>query len=134
MTDGTISTIVSLVVGMLATSVAAVVVSRTREREHRREVEHEALALRDARLRAELRLLEVHAGELRTQIADLQRQRTDLVAMDEAARTGSDPSAAIAEGALRRAHAHPHDELTRRLERAGDAHVIPFPFLADAED
>jgi len=134
MTDGTISTIVSLLVGMLATSVAAVVVSRTRERERGREAEHQALALRDARLRAELRFLEVHVGGLRTQIAVLQKQRTNLVAMVEAARARSDPSAAIAEGALRRAHAQPRDELTRRLERAGDAQVIPFPFLADAGD
>jgi hypothetical protein len=134
MTDGTISTIVSLVVGMLATSVAAVVVSRTRERERRAAADHEALALRDARLRAELHLLEVQAGQLRTQVDDLQRQRADLVAMVEAARSGSDPSAAIAEGALRRARAHPHDELSRRLEAAGSARVIPFPFLADSDE
>jgi hypothetical protein len=134
MTDGTISTIVSLVVGMLATSVAAVVVSNTRQRERRRAADHEAVALRDARLRAEHHLLEVQVGELRSQIGDLQRQRTDLVALVEAARAGRDPAAAVAEGALRRARAHRHDELSRRMQQAGDAHVIPFPFLADAED
>jgi uncharacterized protein YlxW (UPF0749 family) len=134
MTDGTISTIVSLVVGMLATSVAAVVVANARERERRRAADHETVALRDARLRAEHRLLEVQVGELRAQIGDLQRQRTDLVAMVATARAGRDPAAAVAEGALRRAHAHPHDELSRRLQQAGDARVIPFPFLADAEE
>jgi hypothetical protein len=134
MTDGTISTIVSLVVGMLATSVAAAVVSNAWERERRRAADHEAVALRDAGLRAEHRLLEIQVGQLRAQIADLQRQRTDLVALFEAARAGRDPAAAAAEGALRRAHAHPHDELSRRLQHAGGARVIPFPFLADAED
>jgi hypothetical protein len=134
MTDGTISAVVSLVVGMLATSVAAVVVSRTRERGRRAAADHETLALRDARLRAELHLLEVQAGELRTQVDDLQRQREELVAMVEAARPWSDPSAAIAEGALRRARAHPHDELSRRLEAAAGARLIPFPFLADTDE
>jgi hypothetical protein len=133
MTDGTISTILSLVVGMLATSVAAVVVSRTRERERRRVADHEAVALRDARLRAELHLLEVQAGNLRAEIADLEGRRADVVASVAAPDPGGDPSQAVAEGALRRAHAHPHGELTRRLERAGDAHVIPFPFLADGD-
>jgi hypothetical protein len=134
MTDGTISTIVSLVVGMLATSVAAAVVSNAWERERRRAADHEAVALRDAGLRAEHHLLEIQVGQLRAQIADLQRQRTDLVALVEAARAGRDPAAAAAEGALRRAHAHGTDELRRRLRDAGDARVIPFPFLADAED
>jgi hypothetical protein len=134
MTDGTISTIVSLVVGMLATSVAAVVVSNAQQRERHRAADHEAVALRDARLRTEHHLLEVQIGELRAQIGDLQRQRTDLVALVAAARAGRDPAAAVAEGALRRAHAHPHDELSRRMRQAGDARVIPFPFLADAED
>ena len=105
MTDGTISTIVSLVVGMLATSVAAAVVSNAWERERRRAADHEAVALRDAGLRAEHHLLEIQVGQLRAQIADLQRQRTDLVALVEAARAGRDPAAAAAEGALRRAHA-----------------------------
>jgi hypothetical protein len=130
MTDGTISTILSLVVGMLATSVSAVVVSRNREQERRRVAEHEVVALRDARLHAELALMEVQAGELRTQIADLSRQRAELVAALEAPDPWGDPSPALAEGALRRAHAGQHDELARRLRRAGDAHVIPFPFLA----
>jgi hypothetical protein len=134
MTDGTISTIVSLVVGMLATSVSAVVVSRTRDRERRRVAEHEAVAVRDARLRAELHLLEVQAGELRSQVAELESRRADLLAAVQAAAAGRDPAAAVAEGALRRAHAHPHSELSRRLERAGDAHVIPFPFLAGDDD
>jgi hypothetical protein len=133
MTDGTISTIVSLLVGMLATSVAAVVVSRTRDRERRHAAEHEAVALRDARLRAELQLLEVQAGDLRAQIEDLERRRADLVATIAAPDPGSDPSPAVAEGALRRAHAGQHSELSRRLRRAGDAHVIAFPFLAEEE-
>jgi hypothetical protein len=131
MTDGTISTIVSLVVGMLATSVAAVVVSRAHDRERRRVAEHEAVALRDARLRAEHALLEVRLGDLRAQITDLQGQRTDPVARVQAAGAGGDPSPAVAEIALRRAHAHPRSELTRRLRAAGDARVIPFPFLPE---
>jgi hypothetical protein len=134
MTDGTISTILSLIVGLLATSVSAVVVSRSRERERRRAPEHEAVALRDARLRAELQLLEVQAGQLSAQIADLARQRTDLVAALASPDPGGDPSPALAEGALRRAHSGQHAELARRLERAGDAHVIPFPFLATEDE
>ena len=129
MTDGTISTIVSLIVGMLATTVATVVVTRTRERERHRVDEHEALALRDARLRAEHALLDGRLGQLREEVADLQRQRTDLVAEFQAATAGGDPSPAVAEGALRRAHAHRRNELARRLRAAGDARVIPFPFL-----
>jgi hypothetical protein len=130
MTDGTISAIVSLVVGMLATSVAAVVVSRNGERERRRVCEHEAVALRDARLGAENHLLEVQAGELRAQIADLSRQRAELVAALAASDPRGDPASAVAASALRLAHAHPHEELSRRLERAGNARVIAFPFLA----
>ncbi len=129
MTDGTISTILSLVIGMLASSVAAVVVSRAKDRERRHAAEHAAVALRDAGLRAEHALLEVRLRNLRAQVADLQRQRTDLVAEVEAAAAGRDPSPPVAEGALRRAHAHHRDELTRRLQAAGDARVIPFPFL-----
>jgi hypothetical protein len=134
MTDGTITTILSLVVAVLATGVSAVVVWRTRERERRRATEHEAVALRDARLRAELRLLDVRAGELPTQIADLSRQSAHLVAGLASPDPGSDPAAALAEGALRRAHSGHHAELARRLERAGDARVIPFPFLATEEE
>jgi hypothetical protein len=131
MTDGSIATIVSLVVGVLATCVAAIAVSRAVERERGWAAEHEAVALRDARLRAERLLLEVQIRELRAQIADLSRERTNLVDAVEAARSRRDPAAAAAEGALRRAHAHGNDELRRRLRNAGDAHVIPFPFLAD---
>ena len=132
MTDGSIATIVSLVVGVLATCAAAAVVTRSRERERARATEHEAVALRDARLRAEHHLLEVQAGELRAQIAHLSRERADLVAAVEAARARRDPAPAVAAGALRRASEHVNDELRRRLREAGDARVIPFPFLADA--
>jgi hypothetical protein len=129
MTDGTISTIVSLVVGLLATSVAAVVVARARDRERARASEHEAVVVRDARLRSEHHLLEVQIGELRAQVSDLQRRRTDLVAALEAEAARRDPATAVAAGALRRAQTHHHEELARRLRRAGDAKVIPFPFL-----
>jgi hypothetical protein len=132
MTDGSIATIVSLVVGLLATCAAATVVTRARERERRRAAEHETVALRDARLRAEHHLLEVQAGELRAQISHLSRERADLVTAVEAARARRDPSPAVAAGALRRAQTHSNDELRRRLREAGDARVIPFPFLTDA--
>jgi uncharacterized protein YlxW (UPF0749 family) len=131
MTDGTISTIVSLLVGMLATSVAAVVVARTKERDRRRADEHEALDLRDARLRAELTLLEVRVGELRSEVEDLEGRRADLVREGETAATRGDPSASSAAGALR--HRQASAELDRRLRLAGDARVIPFPFLADGD-
>lgn len=133
MTDGTVSTIVSLVVGMLATSVSAVVVTRDRERERRRAAGHEVVALPDAGLRAELHLLEVEARDLRAEVADLQRQRADLVGALAAEGSWGDPAPAVAAGALRAARAHPHEELSRRLERAGDARVIPFPFLANGD-
>ncbi len=126
MTDGTISTIVSLLVGMLATSVASVVVSRARQRER----EHEALYLRDARIRAELQLLEIRAGELRTQIAELEDRRTRLLQEVPAAPEGGDPPQTSAADPVIRT-AQRHAELDRRLRDAGDAHVIPFPFLAE---
>lgn len=126
MTDGTLWTIVGLIVGMLATSVSAVVVSRARGRERRRAAEHEAVSMRDARLRAELQLLEVKAGDLRTQIEELEGRRAHLLVEVQAAREGSDPATAPAQGPVRRAN-HP-SELTRRLHEAGDGHVIAFPF------
>jgi hypothetical protein len=131
MTDGTIATIVGVLVGLLATFAAAVVVSGARGRERRRAADHEVVALRDARLRAEHGLLEVRLGELREEVANLQRRHADLVASVEAEASRRDPAAAVAAGALRRAHAHTHEELARRLRRAGDARVIPFPFLHD---
>jgi hypothetical protein len=131
MTDGTISTILSLVVGMLATSVAAVVVTRTKERERRRVAEHQGLDLRDARLRAELNLLEVRLGELRSEVEDLEGRRAHLVRQGAAAAARRDPEPAAAPGALRRRRRSA--ELDRRLRAAGDARVIPFPFLADDE-
>jgi uncharacterized protein YlxW (UPF0749 family) len=129
MTDGTISTILSLAVGMLATSVAAVVVSRTKERERRRADEHQALDLRDARLRAELSLMEIRVGELRSEVEDLEGRRADLVRQGETAPARGDPATAAAPGALR--HRRRSAELDRRLRAAGGARVIPFPFLAD---
>lgn len=129
MTDGTISTIISLVVGLLATSVAAVVVTRADERERRRVHEHEALALRDAGLRTEHHILESKLWDLRAEVAELQRQRAHLVGEVEAAASGRDPAPAVAARALMRAQTHHHEELARRLQRAGDAQVIPFPFL-----
>ena len=135
MTNGTISTLVSLVVGMLATSASAVVVSNARTRERRRVAEHEAIAMRDAGLRAELHLLEIQAGELRTKIEHLESRRTDLVSAVRASPEGRDPSPAMAKAALKRSHpAGGRSELARRLERAGEAHVIPFPFLAAEDD
>jgi hypothetical protein len=130
MTDGALSTIVSVVVGVLAAALAVVVAPRSRERDRRRP-EAERAALRDARLRAELHLLEIRDRQLRTQIARLQGGGTDLVSAIEAADKRRDSASAMAEGALRLADPQPHGELRRRLRQAGDAHVIPFPFLAE---
>jgi hypothetical protein len=131
MTDGALSTIVSLAVGVLAAALAVVVAPRTRERDRPGTPEAEGTALRDARLRAELHLVEVRARQLRTQIARVQGGRTDLVSAIETADKRRDPASAMAKGALMLAHPQPHRELSRRLRQAGDAHVIPFPFLAE---
>jgi hypothetical protein len=128
MTDGALSTIVSLDVGMLAAAVAVVVVSGSGERRGRRGPHDEAMALRDAGLRAELHLVEVRARQLRAEIAGLQDGRAGLVSAIEIADKRRDPPAAMAEGSLRLAHPQPREELSRRLQRAGDAQVIPFPF------
>jgi hypothetical protein len=131
MTDGALSTIVSLVVGMLAAAVAVVVASRSGHRHRRRSPEDEAMALRDAGLRAELHLVEVRARQLRAEIADLQGGRAGLVSAIEITDKRRDPAAAMAEGTLSLAHPQPREELSRRLQQAGDAHVIPFPFLVE---
>lgn len=131
MTDGALSTIVSLVVSVLAAAVAVVVAPSGGERDRRGTPEAEGAALRDARVRAELLLLEVRARQLRTQIARVQGGRPDLVSAIEITDKRRDPASAMAEGPLRLAHPQPHRELSRRLRQAGDAHVIPFPFLAE---
>jgi hypothetical protein len=136
MTDGAIPALLALVVAVSAATVgalAAVVGSRRRDRRRRRAIEDETLALRDARLRAEVRNLEIRARDLRTEIAQLQTRRTDLVVAIQAQDQGRDPAAALAAGALTRAQIRPNRELTRRLERAGDAQIIPFPFLATGD-
>lgn len=130
MTDGAIPALITLV-ALSAASVASVAAaSRGRERRRRRAAEHEALALYRARLRAEVGKLEIRARDLRAEIAQLQTGRAALDVAIEAEDQRRDPAAALAAGALIRTHGRPNRELTRRLERAGDAQIIPFPFLA----
>jgi hypothetical protein len=132
MTDGTISTIFGLVVGLPAASVSALVVWRERERERGRAAEHEAVSMRDARLRAEFHLLEIQGGELRAQIAQLEERRAHLLEEVEGAAQGSHPAPAAPEGTVKPAKAaRARKELARRLEATAGAQVIPFPFLAD---
>jgi hypothetical protein len=136
MTDGAIPALIALVVAVSAATVgafAAVVGSQRRDGRRRRAAEDEAMALRGSRLRAEVRNLEIRSRDLRTEIAQLQTRRADLVVSIQAQGPGRDPAAALAAGALTRAQIRPNRELTRRLERAGEAQIIPFPFLATGD-